>query len=267
MFRRLAWPAILAFGLLLGACGGGGGGGAAATPPASVPSTPAPVNADIKVLMFGNSHTVLNGLPEMLATMLRAGRPGKTVAVVAADGYLTLEQRMNDPASKALLASQNWSALVLQAQAYSTSGLYEYSTSDAVEWVRLARLKGTLPVMFPEWPRLGIDETARIYDLHVSIAKKQPACVAPIPQAFDLSFARYPSLVLHADDGNHSNIAGAFLAALVLYSTMTGDSPLSLPTFSQVPIAAEIQANLRKVADDQVQLVSPRLYCPGDAKL
>jgi hypothetical protein len=267
MFAYLrTWPAIAACCLVLAACGGGGGGGSAAPAP-TVPPTPTPVNADIKVLMFGNSHTALNGLPEMLAVMIRAGRPGKTVAVVAADGYLTLDQRMDDSYSRALLASQNWNALVLQAQQYSSSGTVEYSTSDAVEWVRLARLKGSLPVMFPEWPRRGIDETARIYDLHVSIAKKQPACVAPIPQAFDLSFTRFPSLLLHADDGNHSNITGAFLAALVLYSTITGESPLGLPYFSQVPVSAEVQANIRKVVDDQVQLVSPRLYCPNDIKL
>lgn len=267
MFQRLAWPLIMAFSLFLGACGGGGGGGATSPPPVVAPPITAPPNADIKVLMFGNSHTVLNGLPEMLATMLRAGRPGKTVSVVAADGYLTLEQRMNDTNSKTLLASQSWSALVLQAQQYSSSGNVEYSTTDAVEWVRMARAKGSLPVMFPEWPRRDIDETARIYDLHVSIAKKQPACVAPIPQAWDLSFTRYPSLLLHADDGNHSNITGAYLAALVLYATITGEAPLALPYFSQIPVSAEIQANLRKVADDQVQLVSPRLYCPGDIKL
>lgn len=267
MLRRVVLSALLAAGLLAGGCGGGGGGGTAAPLPVPAPQAGNPAAADISVLMFGNSHTVANGLPGMLATMLRAGRPGKTVAVVAADGYLTLEQRMDHAASRAQLDSQKWSALVLQNQAYSTSGLYEYSITDAVEWVRLARLKGTLPVMFPEWPRRGIEESDRIYGLHVRIATLQPACVAPVPQAWDLAFARFPALALHADDGNHSNPAGAFLAALVLYATLTGESPLGLPGFAQYSFPAETQANLRKVADDQIRLVSPWLYCPGDAKL
>ena len=42
------------------------------------------------------------------------------------------------------------------------------------------------------------------------------ACVAPIGQAWDLSLARHPSLILHASDGNHSAPAGAFLAALLI---------------------------------------------------
>lgn len=267
MLRRIFLPALIAAGLLVGGCGGGGSGGTAAPVAVPPPETANPAAANISVLMFGNSHTVANGLPGMLATMLRAGRPGKTVAVVAADGYLTLEERMNHAASRAQLDSQKWSALVLQNQAYSTSGLFDYSITDAVEWVRLARLKGTLPVMFPEWPRRGIDETERIYGLHVRIAKLQPACVAPIPQAFDLALERFPTLALHADDGNHSSPTGAFLAAMVLYSTLTGESPLGLPLFAQYPFSAEVQANLRKVADDQVKLVSPALYCPGDARL
>ena len=264
MLRRVVLRALLALGMLASGCGGGGGS-APATGTAPPPGNPAV--ADISVLMFGNSHTVTHGLPDMLAAMLRAGRPGKTVAVVAADGFLTLEERMQHAASRAQLDSQKWSALVLQNQAYSSSGLYEYSITDAVEWVRLARLKGSLPVMFPEWPRRGIDETNRIFSAHVRIATLQPACVAPIPQAFDLSAARAPALALHAEDGNHSSPTGAFLAALVLYSTLTGESPRGLPTFAQYPLTAEMQATLRTVADEQITLLSPWRYCPGAARL
>ncbi len=261
MLRRVVFPVFLALSMLASGCGGGGGGDSSSAP------APAPAAADISVLMFGNSHTVTHGLPDMLAAMLRAGRPGKTVAVVAADGFLTLEERMKHAPSRAQFDSQKWSAVVLQNQAYSTSGQFEYSIAEAVEWVRLARLKGTLPVMFPEWPRLGIDETERIYGLHVRIATLQPACVAPIPQAFDLSLARHPTVGLHDADGNHSSAQGAFLAALVLYSTLTGESPLGLPTLTQYGFSADLQASLRKVADDQIRLVSPSLYCPGDARL
>jgi hypothetical protein len=262
---RLSWPSILVLVLSLGACGGGASVPAPA--PAPAPGVQPSATADISVLMFGNSHTAANALPAMLSAMLVAGRPGKTVAVVNAPNYATLEERMHDQTSRAQLGSQKWSALVLQAQQYSTSGMFEYSTSEAVEWVRLARAAGTLPVMFPEWARRGIDETERIYTLHAGIAKQQPACVAPVPQAWDLAAARYPSLALHDADGNHSNPAGAFLAALVLYATITGEPPAALPGFPQFPVPADVQANLRKVADDQVKLVSPRLYCPGDPRL
>ena len=145
-----------------------------------------------------------------------------------------LEERVHDAPSIDLLHSQNWSFVILQAQKYSTSGQFDYSTEEAKELIRMSRAQHAVPVMFPEWPRKDVDETQRIYDLHVSIAQAEPACVAPIGQAWDLALARDPTLTLHASDGNHSAPAGAFLAALVLYATITGLSPLDLPNVPAV---------------------------------
>jgi hypothetical protein len=92
-----------------------------------------------------------------------------------------------------------------------------------------------VPILFPEWPRFGIDESQRIYALHFSIAQKQPACVAPIPQAFDLAKVRTPDIGLHSPDGNHSSPAGAFLASLVIANTITLLPPDRLPTFPRFP--------------------------------
>lgn len=238
---------------LLGlSCGGGGAepGGAAA-------------DADVTVLMMGNSHSAVNDLPGQLQAMLRAGLPGRSVRVTLAPGWLFLDERLADPASTALLRSRPWSAVVLQAQKYSTSGRFTYSTAEAEEWVRMARAVGALPVMFPEWPRRGVDETARIHDLHVQIAQAEPACVAPIGQAWDLALQRHPALTLHDSDGNHSAPAGAFLTALVLYATAAGGSPLTVPRLSN-GVPADVQAQLRQVAADTVQSHPPRRHCPAD---
>ena len=246
--------------LLLAACGGGSGddqrGGSTGPPPTS---------ADISLLFMGNSHTSSNDLTGMVADMVRAGKPGETVASVEAPGGMFLEERVLDAPTMSLLRSQDWSFVILQAQKYSSSGQFTYSTEEAKELVRVSRVQHAVPVMFPEWPRKDIDETQRIFDLHVSIAQSEPACVAPIPQAFDLALARDPTLTLHAADGNHSAPAGAFLAALVLYATITGLSPLDLPALPQFPVSASIQQSLRGIAAETVQTVPPRMWCPGDA--
>jgi hypothetical protein len=109
-----------------------------------------------------------------------------------------------------------------------------------------------------------VPETQRIYDLHVSIAQKQPACVAPIGQAWDLALARDPTLILHDADGNHSAPAGAFLTALILYATITGLSPLDVPQMPQFPVSADVQTALRGVADETVRMIPPRYWCPLD---
>lgn len=252
--------AFVTLALLLAACGGGSGdsqrGGTTSGPPRA--------SADITLLFMGNSHTSSNDLTRMVADMVRAGRPGRTVASVEAPGWMFLEERLHDQPSMTLLRSQNWSFVLLQAQKYSTSGQVVYSTEEAKELVRMSRTQHAVPIMFPEWPRRGIDETQRIFDLHVSIAQTTPACVAPIPQAWDLALAREPTLTLHAADGNHSAPAGAFLAALVLYATITGLSPLDLPPLPQYPVSTSIQATLRGIAAETVQTVPPRMWCPGD---
>lgn len=247
------------------ACGGGGGGPAPVDP--APPTAPAPADADITLLMMGNSHTSLHALPRQLEALLRAGLPGKSVAATEAPGWMFLDQRLADAGSIALLRGQRWTVLVLQAQKYSTTGQYSYSTSEAQSLIRTARELGAMPVMFPEWPRLGVAETERIYALHASIARQQPACVAPIGQAWELALQRHPALSLHARDGNHSAPAGAYLTALMLYTTLTGASPLALPALANNGVPAEQQALLRQVAADAASATAPRQHCPGDAPL
>jgi hypothetical protein len=259
-----------AVALLLCACGGGGsdsapGGASSGGPPPAQPPQPPAVTADITLLFMGNSHTSFNDLTGMVADMVRAARPGKSVAVEIAPNFLFLEERIGDGATVPLLRRQNWSYVILQAQKYSTSGQYTYSTAEAKQFIRMSREQHAVPVMFPEWPRENVDETQRIYDLHVSIAQAEPACVAPIGQAWDLALARHPTIRLHAADGNHSVAAGAFLTALVLYSTITGSSPLDVPTLPQYPVNEAIQQTLRAIAAETVQTVPPRMWCAGDA--
>lgn len=248
-------------GLALAGCGGGGGGGASA----GTPSDPPPaVGADTTLLFMGNSHTSVNDVPGMVAAMVRAAQPARSVHAEEAPGWMFLDERASDAASLERLRGQRWSFVVLQAQKYSSSGLFEYSIDGAVALVRMARAAGAVPILFPEWPRRDIPETQRIYDLHVSIARQAPACVAPIGQAWDLALARYPGLVLHAPDGNHSAPAGAFLAALMIATTMTGTPPDTLPTLPQFGVDADVQAKLRAVAAETALAYAPRQWCPAD---
>jgi sugar lactone lactonase YvrE len=256
---KRVWAALMA-ALACVACGSPAGVPWVGTPP----STERP--ADVTVLMMGNSHTAYNNLPQQLDTMLLAGLAGKAVATAEAPGWMFLDQRLADTPSMRLLASRRWSVVVLQAQKYSSSGQFSYSTSEAEELIRRARAAGALPVLFPEWPRRGVAETQRIYELHASIARAEPACVAPVGQAWDLAAQRHPGLVLHAADGNHAAPAGSYLAALMLYTTITGASPLALPDQDN-GVPAAVQAQLRQVAADTAQSTSPRQHCPADAPL
>jgi len=240
----------------------GGGCGSTANDP-WVGTPPSELPADVTVLMMGNSHTSYNELPRQLDALLRAGLAGRSVATAEAPGWMFLDQRLADAPSMQLMDSRRWSVVVLQAQKYSSSGQFSYSTREAEELIRKARRAGALPVLFPEWPRRGIAETQRIYALHVGIARAEPACVAPIGQAWDLAAQRLPNLALHAADGNHALTAGSYLAALMLYATVTGASPLNLPDVDN-GVEPAVQAQLRQVAADAAQATPPRQHCPND---
>jgi hypothetical protein len=257
---RTPWRALLlAASVALSACGGSSGG--APPPPPQQVVLPA---ADVSLLFMGNSHTSTHNLPGMVEAMVRSVRPGQTVLAVDAPGWMFLEDRARDAASLQLLRQRKWSVVVLQAQKYSTSQQFDYSTAGAEALVRAARAQQALPVLFPEWPRLGVPETQFIFDIHAKIARREPACVAPVGQAWDIAASRHPELVLHASDGNHSAPAGAFLAALVIAATITRVDPDHLPFITGFDVDAAKQETLRRVAMDALATTTPRQFCPLD---
>ncbi len=254
---------LFSVAIFLAGCGGGGGDSAAPNPPPP-PPPPSVAAADISLLFMGNSHTSVNNVPGMVEALVRAARPGRSVVAVQAPGSMFLEDRAVHEASLQLLRERNWSFVVLQAQKYSASGQFVYSTDGAESLVRAARASQAVPILFPEWPRQDVVETHRIFELHVAIASRTPACVAPIGQAWDLARGRYPGLVLHAADGNHSAPAGALLAAMVLAATLTGISPDLYPDLPDLGVDVQVQARLRSVAAETVLATHPRQWCPGD---
>jgi hypothetical protein len=257
----VALRSLAALGLaLLAACGGGSSDANSAAVPADVRT------ADVRVLMMGNSHTETGDLPQQLATLLGQGLAGRRVATWVAPGSMFLDERLAHAPSLEVLRNERWTVVVLQAQKYSSTGLFTYSTTEAQALIRMARASGAQPVLFPEWSRRGVDETARIHELHLGIARQEPACVAPMGQAWDLAATRVPGVALHDSDGNHATVAGAYLSALVLYGTLTGLSPLGLAPLNN-GVDPTLQVQLRQAAADALLRHPARALCPADRAL
>lgn len=232
--------------------------------PAAHPRAPADA-PPLRILVMGNSHAALHDLPAMLAAMVEALGPGRAVEAVAAPGWLFLDERSHDPASLELLRAGGFAFVVLQAQRTSSSWRTTYSTAGAEALIRAVRATGGVPVLFPEWPRRGVDEARRIFAVHAAIARREPACVAPVGQAFDLARAVVPGVPLHADDGDHAARAGAFLAALVLAGAIAGRSPEGVPYLPQFAVGFDLQARLRHVAGRTLERSAEFLPCDGGA--
>ncbi len=209
--------------------------------------------ADYELLFIGNSHSSVNDLPGLVATLIETGLPSKSVNTENAAGWGFLADRVNDGVTLEKIQSKNWTYVILQAQKYSSSGLYSYPTDAAESWIIVIKDQNAIPVLFPEWPRRGnFEEGQRVHDLHLYIASQEPACVAPIGLVWDEVRIRYPEINLHAQDGNHSNLTGALLTAYVFYQVFTGKQSSELPYINQIAVTDVIQQQLREVASEVV---------------
>ena len=218
-------------------------------------STPASASQPAYELLFiGNSHSAANGLPDLVTTLIETGMPGVDADSGLAPGYRFLADRLNDGVTQPMLTSKAWTHVILQAQKYSSTGRYYYPTDAAEEWIRRVKAQNGQPMLFPEWPRRGnTEEGPRIHALHLSIASREPACVAPIGLAWEESLRQYPTLALHAVDGNHSNLTGALLSAYVFYQLLTNLPAQDLPYIPSINVAADVQQNLSVIASTVVQ--------------
>ena len=206
---------------------------------------------DFRILFIGNSHSSGNDLPDILALLIKHEYPAAEVSVDSAARWAFLAERLNDNVTQKKLESRPWTHVILQAQKYSSSGRYYYPTDAAEAWIRRVRGRNAVPVLFPEWARRGKNEEGpRIYGLHMSIASREPACVAPVGFAWQIVHDTHPDLKLHAADGNHSNRNGALLTAYVLYQKITGNPASELPDIAKLKPKSEIQKILRDAASE-----------------
>ncbi len=206
-----------------------------------------------QLLFVGNSHSSANGLPDLVTAMIEAGSPGSSAHSELAPGSGFLSDRLETVETQQSLESRAWTHVILQAQKYSSSGLYFYPTDAAEEWIRRVKARNAHPILFPEWPRKGnTEEGPRIHDLHLGIASREPACVAPVGLAWEESIRSYPALDLHFADGNHSNINGATLTAFVFYQLITGQSAAELPPIPGIDVSEFTQRKLREIATEIV---------------
>jgi hypothetical protein len=83
---------------------------------------------------------------------------------------------------------------------------------------------------------------------YVRHAEAVGALVAPVGRAWERA-SRDPELKLHTADGSHPNERGTYLAACVLYATLTNRSPVGLGS-GDLAITVEERARLQHVAWD-----------------
>jgi hypothetical protein len=244
------------------------------------------------ILFIGNSYTFVNDLDAVTESAFEAAGTDVDTTRLATAGYRFADHVVQTqvPGSaweEALITgSTDWSYVILQEQsqipgfphdnpewalslssAKTLDGLVRDNHADTLLLVTWGRRDGDPgnPEMYPDYPTMqaALVEGYRAYAAELS-TDERPVFVAPVglawqriydasadPLAHDSLFWR-----LYADDGSHPSPAGTYLAACVLYATLTGDSPEGLP--SDLPDAPALQeAAARAVLDDPSGQVYP----------
>lgn len=126
---------------------------------------------------------------------------------------------------------QKWDVVIFQGNSTEPISAKQKSqkefTDAATEMAEIAHKAGSKVVYFMTWAKLDSPEqTQKLADAYIDIAKKTGGYVAPVGLAFANSMKKHPDIRLYHSDGTHPSLAGTYLAACVLFSTLYNQSPV-----------------------------------------
>lgn len=253
---------------------------------------PALANAQ-EVLFIGNSYTAGDGLPELQKfgavpklVELIATSKGKSLStgkVIA--GGKDLGYHLQQAETLAQLSAKKWNYVVLQDlstkptavinKATQKPNVEEFFENGVLFYNKIREVNpDTKVVLYQTWARgkdgkffagyKGPDEMfAAIIANYAEQARRleelEPGdqiLLAPVGAAFQMSLAKYPEINLYNPDNHHATVSGLYLSALVIYATITKDTPAGATNvFGSVTIPEEVAQQLQDIA---VEITAPQ---------
>lgn len=226
---------------LVGAC-------ASATGPKIVGSGPA-------ILFIGNSYTYVNDVPGMVEALASAAGSPVAVASIADPDYALIDHYKGGSSARADIARGGWKYVVLQQGPSSVDVNRDTLRLATKLFDADIRKAGATPALFSAWPtdarRVDFPRAIESYRL---AAADVSGIFLPVAGAWLAAWERDPTIVLYDGDGLHASAAGSYLTALVIFSTLTGKSPigspaqLTLASGARVTIPAALATVLQQAA-------------------
>lgn len=199
----------------------------------------------VRVLFVGNSYTYYNNLPEIVEEIAAARPAGPVIeAELVARGSATLASHLHEGAGRRMLGSGSWNFVVLQEQSLwggsIVDGLAELGDIDGFHdavrrWVSIIREREAEPILYMTWARRDppgryVRLQAQLASGYDQIGKELGIPVAPVGLAWAEAHSSGDLPSLYESDGSHPTAIGTYLAACVIYSTITGLSPIGAPS-------------------------------------
>ena len=212
------------------------------------------------MLFVGNSYTLYHDVPGQVAKLAAAAGKGFDYETIL-EGGAALAQHWSERDAGERVRGGGFTHVVLQER--STGLLLDASgyRASVARFAEVARSVRARLVLFETWARAehspeyrwpwsrrspeGWLETVR--RRIGEVAAKHGGEVAPVGYAWMRAHVEHPEITLHDEDHHHATIAGAHLAALVLYRTIFRESPRE-PGWFPHEIGEDSAKNLRDCA-------------------
>ena len=238
-----------------------------------------PVTNSPRILMIGNSLTYTNNIPAMVQNLCRASGINATIESVTlggnsltddvnpgtGNGYPSLEAKKN--VSQQMynkLKYQKWDYVILQGKSDETTAIPDKFKNAVATLAPLIKSAGAQMVLYCTWApdykssAYNIDQQQmNIANVYYAAARQQGCALAPSGIAFARERTLYPDLDLYysAGDRLHPNVAGSYLSACCIYSTLFGRSAEGISYYPAIngktsAQSQQIEQNLQSLAAD-----------------
>jgi hypothetical protein len=182
---------------------------------------------------------ILEAGPLNLQTMLLlelAGYPGYTTIENWVDPRNTLSSPPDPTMLEKHMLDQNADFIFIQAFGVRHSFEDEEFLKNSKLWLSSIRKQDKQAVIFYPWfSEVDDPETINRLDKLVHEAAWSDGLVMiPVGPAWQLSRLKRPDIQLYASDGIHPSAAGVYLTACVIYSVITGQSPVGNPSNTSI---------------------------------
>ncbi|MFU8807043.1 MAG: SGNH/GDSL hydrolase family protein [Bradymonadaceae bacterium] len=222
----------------------------------------------LRVLFLGNSHTFVNDVPAMVQRVAHSHEGAQKLWVeMVARGGLSLDDLLQNGHVREELGESRWDFVVIQGRSLEPFVDPEMYVRSFQTLADASRAAGATPILFEVWPRV---EGHSIYEqgwmpsnhgqamdiirgVSEQAISENESLLAPVGGAWVLAGELHPDINLYVDDGNHADLAGSQLTALVLYRVILGEDLPGELLWHPTAISSEDAARLQAVANKAFQ--------------
>ncbi|WOO41487.1 hypothetical protein [Rubellicoccus peritrichatus] len=185
---------------------------------------------DEKILFVGNSYTDYNVLSGQVEAMIETGGDDAVTKRQTKGGFSWKKHWDAGEAQKRIENEEEWDFIVLQNHSRSSLDKRDSFDEYGQKFIDLVKDTDAEPVLYMTWSRKHLpEEQAVITEAYSSLGDRNDIKVAPVGLAFESWMKEHPAVPLHVHDNSHPSPEGSYLAACVIYATLTGKSPVGMP--------------------------------------